>query len=357
MSDEPSGITARPVHPACHIRVSAESLSRPWCDKRVLAVALHMLTSRNEVLPSISRARWRVGDSAGFAGRCPIVAGSAGSIGYMGNRLSSWLSPAYGHPMGQGGAPAEARHQRSAVALVATVVVLAGCSTPLATSSVDPPSGSRYFRLPDGTAAVSTVRQNSIEVRWRGADEHNWSDPVDAYSDGDRVITLMRIRVAGPTLAIQATTSPPDTVYSDEETAADLAADDTVDLVVCRDESCDAAPPYDDVRTEVPALTPDGTAVLLGVAGDRYVVWQDGGAVDELEATGLAAARSTSLPLFVPDGSFRVLTGSPTAAGCRFCSPPSRTRPTTRPRRRTSCPPREAGVPAASSRSPATTSS
>ena len=65
----------------------------------------------------------------------------------------------------------------------------------------------RYFILPDGEAQIGVSRVGSqyLTVRWRDPDGQTWTDPKTVYdAGGDMMYDFMRIRVAGPTLALVA---------------------------------------------------------------------------------------------------------------------------------------------------------
>ena len=183
-----------------------------------------------------------------------------------------------------------------------------------------PPADARIFNLPDGKAQISVTRANErdIVVQRRFSDGSTWSDPEVVYRDDDRMLLDVRIRVGGPTLALSATFTPPDTYYDDESSGAELAADDVTAFVVCRGESCNASSAYDGTGYGAPTVTPDGDHVLLARVNGTYVTWHGKG-IDEQRPTGLPAGSSEEdAPLLAPDGSLRVVHGEPAAEGCDF---------------------------------------
>jgi hypothetical protein len=184
-----------------------------------------------------------------------------------------------------------------------------------------PAERARYFNLPDGDAqiGVSTSDEDDIVVRWRDADGSTWSDPDVVYHDDEgRMLTGMRIRLGGPTLALVATFTPEDSYYDDESTVEELTVDDVTTFVVCRRGTCSSSRAYPGAVDEPPQVTPDGQHALLGEVDGVYVGWHDGDVVEQ-HPTGLPDGDyGAGQPVLAPDGSLRAGRGSPTPAGCDF---------------------------------------
>jgi hypothetical protein len=182
------------------------------------------------------------------------------------------------------------------------------------------PGGARYFNLPNGKAqiGVSGYDARDIVVRWRDADGKTWTDPEKVYDAGDMIRTYMRVRVGGPTLALFATFTPPDTSYSDDIPYEELIKDDVTVFVVCRDGTCAASEEHDGLASDPPQVTPDGAHVLLGAWPDGYVTWHGDGIVEQ-EPSGLPdGTYGDGQPLLAPDGSLRAVHGENGPAGCDF---------------------------------------
>lgn len=177
----------------------------------------------------------------------------------------------------------------------------------------------RYFNLPNGASQIGVSRVDSryLAVRWRAPDGETWADPKTVYDAGvDMAYHSMRIRVAGPTLALVAMFGrmPDDNVDFEGFSADDLI---TV-FVVCRDGACHTSREYDGPLYRPPQITPDGRHVFLGQRGDVYVTWQGDG-IEEKQVSGLPEGDyGEDQPLLTPDGSLRAVTGASTPNGCDF---------------------------------------
>jgi hypothetical protein len=132
----------------------------------------------------------------------------------------------------------------------------------------DAPAGfdtetARYFNLPDREAqiGVSTVDSRYLTVRWRDADGKTWTDPETVYDAGDDMMAdFMRIRVAGPTLALVAMFGR---VPDDDVDFEGFSPDDLITVyVVCRDGTCATSREYDGALDRVPQITPRRRARL-----------------------------------------------------------------------------------------------
>ena len=182
------------------------------------------------------------------------------------------------------------------------------------------PGGARYFNLPDGEAqiAVSGYDARDIVVRWRDPDGVTWADPEVVFDADDMVRTFMRVRVGGPTLALFATFTPPDTSYSDDIPHEELIKDDVTVFVVCRDGSCSASKQYPNLTSDPPQVTPDGEHVLLDARPDGYVAWHGEGIVEQQPSGLPEGAYGEGQPVLAPDGSLRAVHGEAGTGSCDF---------------------------------------
>ena len=177
----------------------------------------------------------------------------------------------------------------------------------------------RYFNLPDGKAQIGVSRVGSryLAVRWRDRDGRTWTEPQTVYDAGDdQMYDGMRIRVAGPTLALYATFVPmPD---SSEDFNGYPPGTGYNVYIVCRDGGCTTSREYDGAIDVVPQITPDGEHVLLAHRGDVYVTWH-GDDIEEERPSGLPAGDyGEDQPLLAPDGSLRAVRGAANPGGCDF---------------------------------------
>ena len=177
----------------------------------------------------------------------------------------------------------------------------------------------RYFNLPEGKAqiGVSSVGSRYLTVRWRDRDGRTWTGPQTVYDAGkDQMYDGMRIRVAGPTLALYARFVPmPDP--SEDFNGYPSGTGYNV-YVVCRDGGCATSRDYDGAIDVVPQITPDGEHVLLAHRGEHLVTW-DGGEIEEHRPTGLPDGDyGDGQTLLAPDGSLRAVRGVPAEGGCEF---------------------------------------
>ena len=122
------------------------------------------------------------------------------------------------------------------------------------------------------------------------------------YSDSGRMLLDIRIRVGGPTLALSATFTPPNTYYDDESSAEELAADDVTAFVVCRADSCHASSAYDGTGYGPPGVTPDGRHALLAEVDGTYVGWHGKDIVEQRPTGSPPAPRSRTRPCSPPTG-------------------------------------------------------
>ena len=183
-----------------------------------------------------------------------------------------------------------------------------------------PPERARVFNLPDGKAQIAVIASygDSIKVQWRDPGGTTWTKPDTVVRDADMVITDLRIRVGGPTLALRARMTPVDTYYDDEVPPEQLSEDDVTVFVVCRDGSCTASQPYDGLIDEVPQVAPDGEHAFLGALDGTFVSWSDDGLAEQ-RPTGLpSGGDGQTQPLMAPDGSLRVVRGTADPRGCDY---------------------------------------
>ncbi len=203
---------------------------------------------------------------------------------------------------------------RRGVALAGLLLLTAGCSV----SAEDyPPVRARYFNLPAGKAqiSVSSPDKHDVVVRWRDRDGA-WGKRQVVHSDAGRMLTAMRIRVGGPTLAMFATFTPPDTYYDDEIPSEKLQEDDVTTFIVCTDGSCRSSRKYTWADYEPPQVTPDGAHALLADVDGSYIAWH-GDDIVELRPSGLPeGAYGARQPLLATDGSLRAVRGAPVDGGC-----------------------------------------
>jgi hypothetical protein len=179
----------------------------------------------------------------------------------------------------------------------------------------------RYFDLPEGRAQIGVSRVDSryLTVRWRPSDGRSWTQPETVFDAGDDLqFHYMKIRVAGPTLALYATFMPhPEDVEGFDDGYPPGVVGSTV-YVVCRDGECNTSRLYDGHPGRAPQITPDGDQVFLAQHGDVYVTW-DGGDIEEQRPSGLPEGDyGKEQPLLTPDGSLRAVQGVASQDGCRF---------------------------------------
>ena len=216
------------------------------------------------------------------------------------------------------------RPARTALAgSVCTALLVAGWTLRSDSGQADDDAGfdaetARYFNLPDGEAqiGVSRVDGRYVTVRWRDADGETWSDPETVYDAGDDAMyDFMRIRVAGPTLALFATFVPlPDPSEDFEGYPAGVG---TTVFIVCRDGGCATSEEYDGRVDRAPQITPDGEYVYFAERDDVLVTW-NGGRIEERTAALPPGDYGTEQTLLAPDGSLRAVRGEAGPGGCDF---------------------------------------
>ncbi len=181
----------------------------------------------------------------------------------------------------------------------------------------------RVFGLSNSRLVAVDDSRDDVVVRWRDA-RGDWGPARVVVESQNRVVTESRIRVAGDTLALFATYSPPETTYSDDISTAQLTADDVTIFAVCRDGACVTSREYAGTQEAPPQVTPDGRGVWFAQRDNRYVVWRsDQGdltstTVTEARISGLPRALEQTAPLLAPDGSLRVVQGEPGRNGCSY---------------------------------------
>lgn len=204
----------------------------------------------------------------------------------------------------------------------AAVVVAILVGTALTACTSDRPAvwnrdRDRTFALPGGEAiSIAPADAGDLLVRWRDAGG-TWTTPRTAHHDG-RAPLLVRVRVAGSTLAAAVTYSPPGTVPDDDRPLEDLAADDVTVLVVCAAHRCTSSGALAAATDDPPQVTPDGAHVVLTSHDDGLLRW-DGTRILLERPRGLPDGEyGAGQPLLAPDGSLRAVAGRRQGDGCAF---------------------------------------
>ncbi|KQW47661.1 hypothetical protein ASC77_14610 [Nocardioides sp. Root1257] len=172
----------------------------------------------------------------------------------------------------------------------------------------------RYVNLPDGDAqlAFGSPDGHRLVVQWRDPDGHGWTAPETLYDNRRLTAVDSVIRYAAGTVAIVETYTP-DT--SDEDDSHDVDV-----VMVCRDRTCTPGRTASGYAFNEPQLSADGGVVYLGQTRRAALVWTRDDGFDAWPWSGLPDAdrSATSETLLSPDGSIRVVTGTPSRGACTY---------------------------------------
>ena len=172
----------------------------------------------------------------------------------------------------------------------------------------------RYVNLPDGDAqlAYGSPDGHRLVVQWRDPDGHGWTAPKTLYDNGRLTAIDSVIRHAAGTVAIVETYTP--------DTSSDQDDDDVTVVMVCRERTCTPGETGPGYTSDEPQLTPDGGVVYLGQTPRAALVWTRDDGFDAWPWSGLPPAdrSATSEVLVSPDGSIRMVTGTPSRGACTY---------------------------------------
>lgn len=176
----------------------------------------------------------------------------------------------------------------------------------------------RYVNLPDGDAqlAYGSPDRHRVVVQWRDPDGHGWTAPETLYESRLTAVDSV-IRYASGTVAIAQTYTP--------DTSNDQDDDNVTVVMVCRDRTCTPGETGPGYTSDEPQLSADGSIVYLGQTRRDALVWTRRDGYGGWRWSGLPAESAVEKPLLAPDGSLRMVTGTPSRGACTFtllASPP-----------------------------------
>jgi hypothetical protein len=170
----------------------------------------------------------------------------------------------------------------------------------------------RYVDLPDGEAqlAYGSPDRHRLVVQWRDPEGHGWTAPETLFESRSLTAVDSTIRYADGTVAIVQTFTP--------DTSKDSDIGDEVVVMICRDRTCTPGETGRGYSSSEPQLSKDGDTVYLGETARDALVWTREDGFSSWPWSGLPGRAELEQPLLAPDGSLRLVTGTPGRGECTF---------------------------------------